>query len=63
MTFVIYKTYDRGKKIFYSVANELGLNKAEFVALIFGREQFNDVAYALGIYKTMRMAKIEKERK
>ncbi|MFQ6072576.1 MAG: hypothetical protein ACE5KT_07755 [Methanosarcinales archaeon] len=43
-------------------ANELGLNKAEFVTLIFGREQFNDVAYALGIYRSWREAKFEPEK-
>ncbi|MFQ6055422.1 MAG: hypothetical protein ACE5KT_07770 [Methanosarcinales archaeon] len=44
------------------IANELGLNKAEFVTLIFGNEQFDDVAYAIGIYKTMRMANFERDK-
>lgn len=45
-----------------NAADELGLNRAEFVTLIFGCEPLNDVAYALGIYETMREGRFEKER-
>lgn len=37
-----------------NAAKELGLNKAEFVTLIFGNEPFDDLAYYIDISKTIR---------
>ncbi|MFQ6063722.1 MAG: hypothetical protein ACE5J9_11210, partial [Methanosarcinales archaeon] len=45
-----------------NAADELGLNKAEFTVLIFGRDPFDDVGYALGIYETLRECKFEPEK-
>lgn len=45
-----------------NAADELGLNKAEFTTLIFARECFDDVGYALGIYRSWREAKFEPEK-
>ncbi|MFQ6084613.1 MAG: hypothetical protein ACE5WD_14840 [Candidatus Aminicenantia bacterium] len=45
-----------------SAAEELGLNKAELVALIYGNEQFSDLAYGLSIYKNLRSLEFEREK-
>ncbi|MFQ6056323.1 MAG: hypothetical protein ACE5KT_10445 [Methanosarcinales archaeon] len=43
-----------------NAADELGVNKAEFVTLIFGCEPLEDVAYAFGLYRNWKKAKIER---
>ncbi|HID26642.1 MAG TPA: hypothetical protein EYP22_02195 [Methanosarcinales archaeon] len=45
-----------------NAAEELGLNKAELATLISANEPFNDLIYALGIYRTWRKAKFEREK-
>ncbi|HID26726.1 MAG TPA: hypothetical protein EYP22_02630 [Methanosarcinales archaeon] len=44
-----------------NAAEELGLNKAEFVTLISGRDVFNSLAYGLSSYKTQTRLKYERE--
>ncbi|MFQ6120896.1 MAG: hypothetical protein ACE5KE_13565 [Methanosarcinales archaeon] len=50
------------EKAMQNAAEELGLNKAELATLIYANKPFDDLAYALGIYETWRMAKFERDR-
>jgi len=43
-------------------AEELGLNKAEFVTFVYGREQFHDMAYYIDLSETIREGRFEKDK-
>ncbi|MFQ6120780.1 MAG: hypothetical protein ACE5KE_12970 [Methanosarcinales archaeon] len=45
-----------------NAAEELGLNRAELVALVFGRDVFNSLAYGLSSYETQRRLKYERKK-
>ncbi|MFQ6071323.1 MAG: hypothetical protein ACE5KT_01290 [Methanosarcinales archaeon] len=43
-------------------AEELGLNKAEFVTLVYGRDQFHDMAYYIDLSEAIREGRFEKDK-